>query len=161
MADVREVRLTARQDQRPLSGSVRSSASEPLRSLHVRLLTGLLKEHGIRSRRYGLGDGLVTEAVRVALSERSPGEMLVAVRPERRPRWQQATYRLATVHDLEFRGPARALAALSAWVWCDEAADDNGDPLHVCDGDKHRVAVTVRRADNPHCFELLMNLAAA
>ena len=94
-------------------------------------------------------------------SRESHGELLVAVRPEGRPRWQQAMYRLGALQDLEFRSRASPLAGLRGWVWCDEAADDNGDPLHVCDGDRHRVVITVRRADNPNCFELLTSLAAA
>ena len=65
------------------------------------------------------------------------------------------------MHDLEFRSPASPLTGFRAWVWCDEAADDHGDPTYVCDGDKHLVVVSVRRADNPHCYELLTSLATA
>jgi hypothetical protein len=98
----------------------------------------------------------------MASSKGDAPDVMVAVRPVGRPIWQQATYRLATVHNLQLTNPSSPVQGLRAWVWCDEAADDNGDPLHVCDGaDRHQVVVNVRRADNPHSFELLVSLATA
>ena len=82
------------------------------------------------------------------------------VRPVGRPVWQQAAYRLADVHDLEFVNPSWPLQGFRAWVSCDEAADDNGDPVHECDGtDKHRVMVNIRRADNARFYDLLLAVA--
>jgi len=98
----------------------------------------------------------------VASSKGDDHDVMVAVRPEGRPIWQQATYRLAGVHNLEFTNPQSPLQGFRAWVWCDEAAEDHGDRLHACDGaDRHKVVVNVRRADNPHSFELLVSLATA